>query len=96
MIAYLVAIAMIPVCMITAAIVMTIIKNIMKLKPTPGTLRGFGILFGVLFAIVGLLAVNGVLALLDTKFEPFQNVLIGAGSFLGGWFGARSALERKE
>lgn len=96
MIAYLVAFAMIPVCLITAAIVMSIIRNITKVKPTPGTLRGFGILFGIFFAIGGLLAVNGVLVLLDTTFEPLQNMVVGAGSFLGGWFGARSALERKE
>ncbi len=95
MIAYLVAVAMIPVCLIIAAIVMTVIKKILKLQPTPATLRGFGILFGVLFAVLGLLGVNGVLSLLETRFEPFHNVLIGAGSFFGGWFGARSSLENK-
>ena len=60
MIAYVVAITMIPVCLIIAAIVMTLVKGIMKLKPTPGTMRFVGLLFGALFAFLGLLGVNGV------------------------------------
>jgi len=94
MIAYLTAIAMIPITLIISAIVMTVIRKIFNLTARPSNLRLFGILFGVIFFILGLLAVNGVLELLDEKFEPFHNIIIGAASFIGGWFGARSALEK--
>ena len=94
MIAYVVAIAMIPITLIVSAIVMTVIRKIFNLTPRPANLRLFGILFGVIFFILGLLAVNGALELLDETFEPFHSIIIGAASFIGGWFGARSALEK--